>query len=375
MEEDGKIPNAIGFFMNQTEKWLERTLKLAEKGRGFTSPNPVVGAVIAVRDRRVAEGFHSAFGAPHAEVMALTRAGSEARNASLYVNLEPCSYYGKTPPCVDAILKAGISEIYIGTIDPNPRVNGAGVKILENAGLKVEVGILEKEARRINRGFFSYIERQPPWITLKLALTVDGFIADATGKSRWISGSEARRWVLSQRHLHDAVMIGMGTLYKDDPALLPAEQNGYIPYRVILDETFNMPLRMQLVTDEFRKRTLIVTHCTEKTDKLHQFQNSGVKIIQSTVDEFGWLALPEVFRKLAEFGITSIYCEGGSQLAGSLLRLRLIDELQIIIAPKIIGEGLRAFSGFMQSLDQAVEVEWEQVRRFGKDVLLQGRLV
>jgi diaminohydroxyphosphoribosylaminopyrimidine deaminase/5-amino-6-(5-phosphoribosylamino)uracil reductase len=150
--------------------------------------------------------------------MALEQAGEAARDGALYVNLEPCSYFGKTPPCVDAIIKAGLREVYIGTIDPNPRVNGKGVQILREAGLNVQVGILESEARRINRGFISIMERQRPWITLKLALTTDGFIADATGKSRWITGSEARKFVLAQRRLHDAVMVGMGTVFKDDPA-------------------------------------------------------------------------------------------------------------------------------------------------------------
>jgi diaminohydroxyphosphoribosylaminopyrimidine deaminase/5-amino-6-(5-phosphoribosylamino)uracil reductase len=374
MEEDGKSRAQSGFFMDQIEKWLKRTLELAEQGRGFTSPNPVVGAVIADGDKLIAEGFHSAFGAPHAEVMALNQAGAAARAAALYVNLEPCCYFGKTPPCVDAIIKAGISEVYVGTIDRNPRVNGAGIKILENAGLKVRVGILEDQARRINRGFLTYIEKQRPWITLKLALSVDGFIADATGKSRWITGAEARKFVLAQRRKHDAIMVGMGTVFKDDPALLPEECTGFIPYRIVLDEDFNMPPRMKLVSDEFRKRTVIVTNCGEKPEKLRQFQNSDVQIIRSSKDEFGWLDLSEVFLKLAKFGITSVYCEGGSQLAGSLISQRLVDELQIFIAPKILGEGLRAFSGFLQSLDQAIRLEWEKVEQLGGDVLLQGRL-
>ena len=190
-------------------------------------------------------------------------------------------------------------------------------------------------------------------ITLKMALTLDGFIADATGKSRWITGVEARKFVHEQRRLHDAVMVGMGTVYQDDPELLPDNRSGYIPYRVVLDEALNLPPRMKLVTDGFQRRTIIVTACQEKAEKIRQFESSGVKIIQSSKDEFGWLDLPKTLAKLAEFGVTSIFCEGGSQVAGSLLNQRLVDELQVFIAPKILGEGLRAFSGFMQSLDQA----------------------
>jgi len=374
MEEDGESRTQSGFFMNQNEKWLKRTLELAEKGRGFASPNPVVGAVIVKNDEVVGEGFHVKFGAPHAEVMALERAGEAARDAALYVNLEPCCYFGKTPPCVDAIIKAGIREVYIGTIDPNPRVNGNGVRILQEAGLNVRIGVLESEARRINRGFISIMERQRPWITLKLALTADGFIADATGKSRWITGSEARKFVLGQRRLHDAVMVGMGTVFKDDPGLLPEDRSGAVPFRVILDEALNMPQRMQLVTDDYHKRTVIVTGCAEKTEKIHQFESAGIKIIQSAKDEFGWLVLPEVFSKLVSLGITSVYCEGGSQLAGSLMAHGLVDELQIFIAPKMLGEGLRALSGFMRSLDQAIALEWERVEKLGADVLLVGKL-
>ena len=375
MREDEKSRAQSGFFMNQNEKWLKRALELAEKGRGFTSPNPVVGAVIVSGEKVVGEGFHSEFGAPHAEIKALEQSGESARGARLYVNLEPCCFYGKTPPCTEAIIKSGIREVYIGTIDPNPKVNGAGVKSLEQASLKVQVGILEREARYANRGFFTFIQKKRPWITLKMALTLDGFIADATGKSRWITGVEARKFVHEQRRLHDAVMVGMGTVYQDDPELLPDNRSGYIPYRVVLDEALNLPPRMKLVTDGFQRRTIIVTACQEKAEKIRQFESSGVKIIQSSKDEFGWLDLPKTLAKLAEFGVTSIFCEGGSQVAGSLLNQRLVDELQVFIAPKILGEGLRAFSGFMQSLDQALMVEWEKVERLGADVLLQGKLV
>ncbi len=352
-----------------------RALELAEKGRGFTSPNPVVGAVIVNNGKVVGEGFHAKFGAPHAEIMALEQAGSAARDAALYVNLEPCCFFGKTPPCVDAIINASLREVFIGAIDPNPRVNGAGVHVLQDAGLNAQVGILGDESRRINRGFFTLMEKKRPWITLKLALTVDGFIADAIGKSRWITGPEARQFVLDQRRKHDAVMVGMGTVFKDDPGLLPEERTGFIPYRVILDEALNMPQRMQLVTDDWNKRTVIITASTEKSEKIHQFESAGIKIIQSVKDEFGWLSIPEALIKLGEFGVTSVYCEGGSQLAGSLIAQRLVDELQIFIAPKLLGEGLRAFSGFMRSLDQALMVEWERVEKLGSDVLLVGKMV
>jgi diaminohydroxyphosphoribosylaminopyrimidine deaminase/5-amino-6-(5-phosphoribosylamino)uracil reductase len=374
MEEDWKFPKIREFFMDRHQKYMQHALDLAAKGCGFTSPNPAVGAVIVKDNQIIGSGFHRRFGAPHAEVLAIEEAGAAAKGAAMYVNLEPCNHFGKTPPCVDKIIAAGIATVYVGMIDPNPLVNGSGVRRLKEAGIEVYLGILEKEARQINRGFINQFLKQRPWITLKMAATADGFIADVSGKSQWITDTEARQYVGVQRSIHDAVMVGMGTVFKDDPSLLPVLRDGYIPYRVILDELLNIPQRMKLVSDEYKRRTVILTAQKNKDRKIEQLQRSGINILAVESDSFGWIKLSAALRSLLEFGITSIYCEGGGQLAGSLIQERLVDELQLFIAPKILGEGIKAFGGLMKSLDEAIQLEWQETQQLGADVLLKGVL-
>lgn len=375
MEEDQKSPERSGFFMDRHRKWMQRALELAEKGRGFTSPNPMVGAVLVKDDQVVGEGYHEKFGGPHAEIRAIEQAGEAAGGSTLYVNLEPCCFSGKTPPCTDAIIAAGIAEVYIGMIDPNPQVNSEGVHQLQKSGIQVHIGLLGEEVRQLNRGFITTMEKSRPWITLKLAQTADGYIADVSGKSQWISCPEARDFTRHQRSLHDAVMVGMGTVFKDDPKLLPVNRDDYIPYRIALDDMLRIPARFQLVSDEFRKRTVIVTASAEKSKKIKQLQGSGVNILRVPGDSFGWIDLPAAMRKLWEFGITSIYAEGGSQVAGSLIQQGLVDEIQLIIAPKVLGEGIATFSGFMKSLDNAIQLEWDNFKKLGGDLLIKGKLV
>ena len=363
------------FFMTIHEKWMNRALILAEKGRGYTSPNPVVGAVLIKNDTVISEGCHKKFGAPHAELIAIGKAGNNAKGATLYVNLEPCCFHGKTPPCVDAIIRSGIKEVIIGIIDPNPQVNGNGIRILEDAGIVVKVGILEKEAKTINRGFFKYIKKNRPWITLKLAITADGFIADVTGKSKWITSEPARQFVKEQRSFHDAVMVGMGTVFKDNPSLLPESTNGLIPYRIILDEVLNIPFRFKLVSDDFKKRTVILTSQKGKKEKVKQLKSAGINVLNVASDDFGWIKLPDALRSLAKFGITSVYCEGGGQVAGSLITQKVVDELQLFISPKILGEGISSFGGFMRSLDEAINLNWGEPIKLGQDIFLKGTIV
>ena len=360
--------------MDKHQKWMRKALELAQKGRGYTSPNPMVGAVLVKDDKIIGDGYHQKFGRPHAEVGAIAQAGEFAKGATLYVNLEPCSHEGKTPPCALKIINAGISEVFISMIDPNPRVNGNGVRILQDAGITVHVGLLETEARHLNRGFIHYIEKKRPWITLKMAQTADGYIADVSGKSKWISSSVAREFVMNQRTHHDAIMVGMGTVFKDDPGLLPVNRDGFIPYRIVLDDILRIPPRLRLVSDEFHHRTVIVTVSDEKKQKVKQLIGSGVQILHVPGDSFGWIDLPKAMEKLAEFGITSVYSEGGSQVAGSLIQQGLVDEIQLFIAPKVLGEGISTFSGFMKSLDSAIQLKWDDVQMLGPDILIRGRL-
>ena len=356
------------------EKFMKRAIELAKKGRGYTSPNPIVGSVIVKDGEIISEAYHEKFGKLHAEALAIKKAGDKSKEATIYVTLEPCSHHGKTPPCTDAIIKAGITKVVIGSLDPNPQINGTGVKKLQDAGIEVITSVLEKECKKINRGFFKHIKTNHPWITLKLALTTDGYVADSQGKSQWITSTKAREFVHQQRKQYDAIMVGAGTAVKDDPSLLPEDKSGFIPKRIIIDETLSIPYRLKVVNDDYRTRTIVVTSIEDRENKKDELQKRKIKIIQTTADDFGWVDLNDALKKLSDEGITSIYCEGGGQLAGSLVNAGLVDELQLFIAPKILGEGIFGFSGFMKTLDKAIQLEWDEPQKFGPDILLTGRL-
>ena len=360
--------------MGNHEFWMRKALKLAEKGRGWTSPNPVVGAVLVKDETEISSGYHKKYGEPHAEVIAISNAGEKAQGATLYVNLEPCCIHGKTPPCTEAIIKAGIKKVIIGTIDPNPMVNGKGIETLREHGIEVLTGVLEEECRKINRGFFKYITTGLPWITLKLALTVDGFIADVSGNSKWISSRVSRNYVKRRRQNFDSIMVGIGTVMKDNPKLLPLEKSGYIPYRIVIDELLNIPINHNLVSDEYRNRTIIITCNTKKAEKIKHLTNRGIRVLQSASTEFGWVDIKAALKDLAKIGITSIFCEGGSQIAGSLIDKQLIDELEIFYSPKIIGKGINAFSGFYKTIEHPINIKWNHVEQSDEDIHLIGEL-
>ncbi len=358
--------------MTNDEKVMQKVLELAEKGRGNTSPNPVVGSIIIKDGHIISEAYHKKFGKLHAEALAIKKAGKSAKNATIYVNLEPCSFHGKTPPCVDAITEAGIKKVVIGSLDPNPKVDG--LKKLKDAGIEVVTGILKDKCDHINRGFFKYIQKKQPWVTLKLALTADGYVADSQGKSKWITSTAARDFVHQERKRYDAIMVGAGTAIKDNPSLLPTDLTGYIPKRIIIDETLSIPYRLKIVNDDYRKKTIVVTAFQEREKKKRELRNRKLTILETQPDEFGWVNMETALTSLAKNGVTSIYCEGGGQLAGSLANSGLVDELQLFIAPKILGEGVFGFSGMMKTLDEAIELEWEAPKKLGPDILLKGRL-
>ncbi len=360
--------------MYNDEKLMQQALELAEKGRGFTSPNPVVGSIIVKDGEIISQAYHEKYGKLHAEALAIRKAGDNTKDATIYVTLEPCSHHGKTPPCTDAIIKAGIKKVVIGCLDPNPKVNGTGVKKLQEAGIEVIIGILEKECQQINRGFFKQIQTKRPWITLKLALTTDGYLADSQGKSKWITSSEARNYVHEQRKVHDAILVGLGTAFQDDPSLLPVDQSGYIPYRIVIDESLSLPYNSQIVNDKYRNRTIVVTCVKGRENKKEELRKRKITVIETSDDDFGWVNLEKAFEQLADFGINSIYCEGGGYIAGSLVKAGLVDELQIFIAPKIIGEGTFGFAGMMKTIDDAIELEWFDMQKLGPDILLKGKL-
>ncbi len=343
------------------EDYMRIALDLARWHRGRTRPNPTVGAVI-VRDHRIVGiGYHLGKGTDHAEVVALKAAGDLARGATLYVTLEPHSFHGTTPPCTEAIIRAGIQHVVVAVRDPFPRVRGTGIQQLKEAGIRVTEGVLAEEARRLNEAYFKFHETGLPWVTLKVALTLDGFIAQPDGRSQWVTSAEARRWVHRLRGEHDAVLIGAGTARTDDPLLTPREVFAFhSPRRLILSHSLNLPAHLRLF--QTPPETVVLT----------DHPNPGN--LPVPVWRVPDLETPEpLLRLLASHGIQSVLVEGGARVFSWFLRHRAFDRLILIYSPKILGRGLGAFGGLQETLEQEPAWEREEVRPLGPDLAVSFR--
>lgn len=359
--------------MYTDQEYMRRALRLASRARGRTAPNPMVGAVVVSRGRIVGEGWHRRPGEPHAEVLALRQAGEAARGATLYVNLEPCCHHGRTPPCTEAILAAGIRCVVTAIRDPFPRVNGGGHEALRAAGVEVIRDVLAREARELNRAYLKAIRTGLPWVTLKMAMTLDGRIATRTGDSRWVTDERARRYVHRLRDTHDAVLVGIGTARADDPHLTARLPRARQPLRVIVDA------RAELSPDSWLARTardvptLVAVGETAETARL---EAQGVMVERVSL-EGGRVVLEELLRRLAARGVHSVLCEGGAALAGSLLRAELVDEVVWFVAPKLVlgnaSPGPVEGPG-VEWMAEARRLTRVRVRRFGDDVAILGYL-
>jgi diaminohydroxyphosphoribosylaminopyrimidine deaminase/5-amino-6-(5-phosphoribosylamino)uracil reductase len=356
-------------------RWMARALALAERGRGLCSPNPMVGAIV-VREGRVAgEGFHSRAGAAHAEVEALTQAGSLARGATLYVTLEPCNHHGRTPPCVDAVLRAGIRRVVAAMADPNPRVPGGGADALREAGLEVEMGCLEDGARRLNRIFLVAMERSRPHVTLKCAMTLDGKIAAFDRSARWITGEEARREAHRLRSENDAVVVGIGTVMADDPALTvrcdppwPRE-----PLRVVMDSRARLPLEARLVRAGTPGRVVVAVADEAPAERVARLEGLGVTVLACKSRD-GRVDPADLLSRLFALEVTGALLEGGSEVNWSFIEAGLVDRVAVFIAPVLIGgadaPGAVGGRGFL--LPGAVRLRSLAARPLGADWLLEG---
>jgi diaminohydroxyphosphoribosylaminopyrimidine deaminase/5-amino-6-(5-phosphoribosylamino)uracil reductase len=358
------------------EELIKKTLKLAENGRGQVSPNPMVGAFLVKDDKIVGEGFHQVFGGKHAEVVALDRAGEGLEGETLYVNLEPCSHYGKQPPCVDRIVESGVKRVVIGTQDPNPLVNGKGIDLLRNHGIDVRVGVLENECRALNEAYFKHVVRGLPLTTLKIAQTLDGKIATNNGDSQWITSERARRYVHKMRSQNDAVLVGIGAVLSDDPELTVRLVKGVNPKRVILDSNLRMPLNARLLSGPLVYKTIIATTLNASWEKIKSIEEGGatVWVIESNAE--GRVDLPTLWKKLGQEGIASVLVEGGSQVFSACLKAKLVDKIAVFIAPKILGDGLNAIQHLeIKDLDHSINLRDFRKQQIGDDVLLSGRLM
>ncbi|WP_289136829.1 bifunctional diaminohydroxyphosphoribosylaminopyrimidine deaminase/5-amino-6-(5-phosphoribosylamino)uracil reductase RibD [uncultured Brevibacillus sp.] len=351
--------------MERDNQYMDMALGLAKSALGQTSPNPLVGAVVVKDGAVVGMGAHLRAGEPHAEVHALRMAGDSARGATLYVTLEPCSHHGKTPPCADAVVAAGISRVVIAVLDPNPLVAENGVQKLRDSGLEVTVGVKEEEARQLNEVFFHYITTKRPFVTVKTASTLDGKIASVTGHSRWITGSTARAQVHELRRQYDAILVGVGTVLADDPELTArcnGQTYGRQPVRVILDSHLRTPLSARVIQGVEHVPTWIFTTEESCREKREELLAKGVTVIAVA----GPMTVDAVLSVLGERGITSLLVEGGAEVNGSFLQARAIQKIVSYVSLKLIGgNGAPSLFGGqgLTSMDEAVVLTHTQVEQ------------
>jgi diaminohydroxyphosphoribosylaminopyrimidine deaminase/5-amino-6-(5-phosphoribosylamino)uracil reductase len=353
-------------------RYMRRALALARRGVGRTSPNPAVGCVIVRDGLVVGEGWHRQAGTPHAEVHALWQAGDRARGGDVYVTLEPCSHHGRTPPCADALVAAGVGRVFAGMTDPNPKVMGEGLARLRAAGIEAESGLLEEECRRLNEPFIKQITTGLPFVTYKTAMTLDGRIATAGGDSRWVTGERSRRYVHRLRDRSDAIMVGVGTVLADDPLLTCRLAGGRDPLRVVVDSRLRTPVTARVIAPDSGAATLIATLPGNDVARF-ALEEAGAEVIVCGPGQ-GGIDLPDLLARLGRRGVQSLLLEGGSGLAGAFLHQGLIDRYLIFIAPKLVGgEGPGPFAG--QGVERMAEAAGLAVRRlvrFGGDIMVEA---
>jgi len=352
---------------------MRRALSLAARGEGHTRPNPPVGAVVVSGGRKVGEGYHAKAGGPHAERVALEQAGKTAQGATLYVTLEPCSTAGRTGPCTTAIRDARIKRVVAAVRDPNPLHAGRGLRLLKRAGIEVQEGVCAQAAERLVAPFRKWITTGLPYVTLKMAMTLDGRIADAAGRSRWISGPASRRIVQQLRKRADAVMVGSGTAVEDDPSLLSRARGAGESLRIIVDSRGKTPGDARALTDGHPERTIIATTARCSASRQRVYEDAGAEVLRLPAAG-GRVSLPSLLRRLGKRGLLHVVCEGGAQLAYGLTAAGLVDEYVFFVAPKMLGssEALPVVTGKGWSLRNARRLCFEEVKRVGEDVMLRA---
>ena len=359
-------------------QWMARALTLAARGRGLTSPNPMVGAILVRDGAMLAERFHERAGGAHAEAAALAEAGERARGAILYVTLEPCNHVGRTPPCVDAIIRAGVRRVVSATRDPNPRVKGGGTDGLATAGVEVTTPCLEREARDLNRAFFTAVERQRPHVTVKWAMTLDGKIAAFDRRSQWITGEAARHEGHRLRSQSDAIVTGIGTVLADDPALTvrlpqpwPRE-----PYRVVVDSRARLPLDAKLLQTGSRSRVLVAVGEAAAPQRLAALESAGVTVLACKSRE-GRVDVADLGARLLALDVTAVLLEAGSELTGAFVQAGLVDRVAAFVAPTLLGgaDAPTSVGGPGLALANALRLTNMTVRPIGTDWLIEADVI
>ena len=357
------------------EAYMKQALRLARRGLGRTSPNPMVGAVIVKDNRVIGRGYHHYFGGKHAEVNAIENASENVSGATMYVTLEPCCHHGKTPPCVEVIIQSNLAEVIIGTLDPYPEMKGRSVKILNERGIKTRVGVLEDECRSLNEAYLKYTTTGIPLVTVKFAQTLDGRIATSAGKSRWISSPASRRLAHRLRAQNDAILAGIGNILADDPELTTRLVRGRNPTRIILDSKLRIPLKSRVLANQEAVRTLVATTPAAAKDKLAALRKAGIEVLTVPPDADGRVDLSQLLKMLGERSMTSVLVEGGSEIITSFLRLNLADKLVAIIAPKIMGKGIETVGELnIKDIDKALKLSFTKTYRSGDDIVVEARV-
>lgn len=377
---------------------MRRAIELAKKGGGYVHPNPLVGCVVVKDDEIIAEGYHEKYGEFHAERNALTRCQSETKDASLYVTLEPCCHYGKTPPCTEIIIEKGIKKVFVGILDPNPLVAGKGVKILRDAGIEVEVGLCENEIREMNKVFLKYITTKRPYVIMKTAMTLDGKIAAHTGDSKWVTNEESRKKVHELRSELAGVVVGIGTVLADEPMLnVRLEGEHHQPVRIVVDSNLRIPVDSQLVKTANEYRTIVACRHFDRSeaerseveksslnvnkqkgflDSLRLLEMTGVELLECQSNN-NHVDINDLMTKLGAMGIDSLLLEGGGTLNAAFLEAGCVDEVWAFIAPKIIGgEGSKTpVSGKgIDKMSKAVNLQDIDIQNINGDILIKGKI-
>jgi len=363
---------------------MERALELSKKAVGFVNPNPLVGAVIVKDNKIIGEGYHEYFGGPHAEVNAFANAKENAikdaaydvEGATMYVTLEPCAHYGKTPPCAEAIVRNKIAKVVIGMVDPNPLVAGKGIEILRKAGIEVTSGLMDSEIKKTNEIFIKYITQKKPFCIMKTAMTIDGKIATSTGDSKWISNEKSRAYVHELRNMVTGIMVGIGTVLTDDPELTTRRQGilSKNPIRIIIDSTAKIPLNSKVLKCDEKTKTIIVTTELAKDTKIEAIKKRGVEVIV-TPSTNKRVNLNSLMGILADMGIDSILLEGGSTLNYSALEAHIVDKVITFISPKIFGGtcGKTPVGGVgIKDVKDSIMLTDTEVIRFDEDIMVEG---
>lgn len=357
------------------EYYMKRALKLAAKGRGQVSPNPMVGALLIKNDAIIGQGYHRCCGENHAEVNAIQNATEDVAGSTLYVTLEPCCHHGKTPPCTDLIIQRKIGRVVVGATDANPLVSGQGILRLQKAGIKIKTDVLKDECRDLNEIFFHYMEAGLPFVTVKYAQTLDGRIATSTGQSQWISSPASLKFAHQLRAQHDAILVGIGTIFKDDPELTVRRVRGRNPLRIVADSNLAVSLEAKVMRNLSHTPTMIVTAKNASDPHFQKLARAGAEII--TIDPDGQKRIPmkKLLRILAARNISSVLIEGGSQIITSALKENVVNRLVTIIAPKIIGRGIEAIGDLnIRDLKEAKQLSVRAVSRKGADIIIDSRL-